>query len=49
MKGIHMFPYLDTFRYQRLWNNVFTNKRYNSLHHLYEYTDGNRITYTLFG
>jgi len=43
-KGVHTYPYLDSFRYQRIWSNTLTTKRVNKFRHLYEYTNGGRST-----
>jgi len=41
-KGVKRYPYLDTFRYQRLWKKKLTNERLSKLYYCYESTGGIR-------
>lgn len=41
-RGVKKYPYLDTFKNQRLFSRKLTNKNLKFLFHLYEETDGSR-------
>ena len=40
--GVKLFPYLDTFHHQRIWNNRLTNKNFYRFSYKYYNTNGRR-------
>jgi hypothetical protein len=44
-KGVKSFPYLDSFRYQRLWSKKLTTKKFERFAKVYEQTQGGRSIY----
>jgi len=48
-KGVKLYPYLDTFKFQIKKTKVLTNKKIKVFSHIYDDTHGRRTSYNIFG